>query len=78
MKAFGLRRRLEALEKGPSSVEAIVLLMADGSTKTLPGHDMVGLLGRAFWGDRTPQMELIARSVTSYEPDGAHMIDLAP
>jgi hypothetical protein len=26
--------------------------------------------------DRTPEMELIARSVRSREPDGAHMIDL--
>lgn len=76
MKTFGLRRRLEALEKGPSAVEAFVLLMPDGSTKTLPGHDVVGLLGRALWGDRTSEMDLIARSVSSSEPDGAHMIDL--
>ena len=72
-----LRRRLEALERGLSSCELIVLLMPDGHTETLPGHDAVGLLGRALDGDRTPEMELIAQSVSSTEPDGAHMIELA-
>ena len=28
-------------------------------------------------GDRVPEMELIARSISSIEPGGAHMIDLA-
>ena len=32
---------------------------------------------RALDGDRTPEMELIARSVSSTEPDGAHMIEFA-
>jgi hypothetical protein len=77
MRTINLRRRLAALEKNLSSVELIVLLMPDGRTETLPGHDVVGLLGRALDGDRTPEMELIARSVSSTEPDGAHMIDLA-
>jgi hypothetical protein len=76
MRTINLRRRLAALEKNLSSVEIIVLLMPDGRTETLPGHDAVGLLGRALDGDRTPEMELIARSVSSTEPDGAHMIDL--
>jgi len=77
MRMLNLHRRLAALEKNLSSVELIVLLMPDGRTETLPGHDVVGLLGRALDGDRTPEMELIARSVSSTEPDGAHMIDLA-
>jgi hypothetical protein len=72
-----LLRRLEALEKGSGSAERIVLLMPDGHSETLPGHDAVSLLGRALGGDLTPEMELIARSVNSTEPDGAHMIDLA-
>jgi hypothetical protein len=76
MSTIKLRRRLDALEQHLSS-EPIVLLMPDGRTETLPGHDVVGLLGRALDGDRTPEMELIARSVSSTEPDGAHMIDLA-
>jgi hypothetical protein len=73
-----LRRRLEALEQDLSSGEFIVLLMPDGRTETLPGHNdyVLDLLGRAVRGDRTPEMELIARSQSSTEPDGAHMIDL--
>ncbi len=77
MTTINTRRRLEALERGLSSCDLIVLLMPDGHTETLPGHDVVGLLGRALDGDRTPEMELIALSVSSTEPDGAHMIDLA-
>jgi hypothetical protein len=37
---------------------------------------VLGLLGRAVRGDWTPEMELIARSQSSAEPGGAHMIDL--
>jgi hypothetical protein len=70
-----LRRRLELLEKQTSN-EPIVLLMADSRTVTLPSRDVLGLLGRAVRGERTPEMELIARSISSREPDGAHMIDL--
>ena len=53
--------------------------MPDARTETLPGHNdyVLNLLGRAIEGDRTPGMELIARSVSSTEPGGAHMIDLA-
>jgi hypothetical protein len=77
MKTINLLRRLEALEKQISS-EPIVLLMPDGRTETLPGHGdyVLDLLGRAVRGDRTPEMELNARSVSSAEPDGAHMVDL--
>jgi len=77
MRTINLRRRLEALEKDLSS-EPIVLLMPDGRTETLPGHNdyVLNLLGQALGGDRTPEMELIARSQSSTEPGGAHMIDL--
>jgi len=53
--------------------------MPDGRTETLPGHNdyVLNLLSRAVRGDRTPEMELVARSVSSIEPGGAHMIDLA-
>jgi hypothetical protein len=79
MKTTKLLRRLVALEEELNSVEPVVLLMPDGRTATLPGHNeyVIGLLGRAVRGDRTPEMELIARSVSSTEPYGAHMIDLA-
>ena len=77
MKTVNLRRRLEALEQDLSS-EPILLLMPDARTETLPGHNdyVVGLLSRAVCGDRTSEMELIARSQSSTEPGGAHMIDL--
>jgi len=78
MKTINLLRRLEALEQELTS-DPIVLLMPDGRTETLPSHsdDVRDLLGRAVRGDRTPEMELIAQSRSSREPDGAHMIDLA-
>jgi hypothetical protein len=52
--------------------------MPGGRTETLPGHNdyVLNLLSRAVRGDRTPEMELIARSQSSTEPGGAHMIDL--
>jgi hypothetical protein len=78
MRTVNLRRRLEALEKNLSSGDLIVLLMPDGRTETLPGHNdyVLNLLGRAVGEDRTPEMDLVARSVGSTEPGGAHMIDL--
>ena len=77
MNTIKLRRRLDALEEQLTS-EPIVLLMPDGRTETLPGHNdyVLGLLGLAVRGERTPEMELIARSVSFREPAGAHMIDL--
>jgi hypothetical protein len=77
MKATSLRRRLEALEND-LSIEPIVLHMPDGRMETLPGHNdyVRHLLSRAVRGDRTLEMELIARSQSSTEPGGAHMIDL--
>ena len=77
MKATNLFRRLEALEEQLTS-EPIVLLMPDGRTEALPGHNdyALNLLWRAIRGERTLGMELIARSRSSTEPGGAHMIDL--
>ena len=74
---MNFRRRLEALEKGLIG-EPILLQMPDGRTETLLGHNdyVVNLLGRAVGGDRTPEMELVARSISSTEPGGAHRIDL--
>lgn len=77
MKANKLVRRLEELEKNHSSGESIILLMPNGRTETLPGEEAVRLLGAALRNDWMPEMDLIARSVSSTEPDGAHMIDLA-
>jgi hypothetical protein len=73
-----LRRRLEAFEKDLGTSEPILLLMPDGRAETLPGQNdyVLNLLSRAVRGERTPEMELVARSVSSTEPGGAHMIDL--
>jgi hypothetical protein len=75
---MNLRRRLDALEKGLMGAEPIVLHMPDGRTETIPsrGNYMFDLFLRACQGERTPEMELIARSISSIEPDGAHMVDL--
>ena len=72
-----LLRRIERLEKGLSD-EPILLLMPDGRTEMLPGHNdyAPSLLARACRGDRSPELDLIARSVSSIEPGGAHMVDM--
>ncbi len=64
MTTIKLRRRLAALEKNLSSGDPILLLMPDGRTKTLPGHNdyVVDLLGRALWGDRTPEIARLTRN----------------
>ena len=73
-----LHYRLEKLEKGHAN-EPAKLLMPDGRTEIIPspGDFMREVLSRACRGERTPETELIARSISSTEPDGAHMIDLA-
>jgi len=78
MNTINLRRRLEALEQDLSS-EPTVLLMPDGRVETLPGHNdyVLNLLSRAVRGARTPEIELIAQSISSVEPGGGHMMDLA-
>ena len=73
-----LLRRLELLEKqfagGP-----VLLTMPDGRAEKLQGRGdfLLDLVARSVNEDRTPEMELIAQSISSIEPDGAHMIDLA-
>jgi len=76
MKTINLRRRLEALERNLISSEPILLLMPDGRTEALRG-DVLDLFSRAVGGERTPEMDLISQSISSVEPGGAHMIDLA-
>ena len=73
-----VHRRLETLEKGLVT-EPATLLMPDGRTETLQGpRDFVlELLSRACCGERTPETELLAQSISSTEPGGGHLLDLA-
>ena len=78
-----LLRRLEALEKEKEFAgESIILHMPDGRSETLPGHNnyaldyALDLFTCATRGERTLELELIAQSISSTEPGGAHMIDL--
>jgi len=75
---MNIRRRLDLLEKRLTS-EPIVLQMADGRTERLSGRGdyVLNLVARACRGDRTPEMALIAQSISSSDPGGAHMIELA-
>jgi hypothetical protein len=71
-----LHLRLAALEQQLTS-ESVVLHMADGRSVRFPGDFAVGLLARVCRNERTPEIELVAQSISSIEPGGAHMIDLA-
>lgn len=74
-----LSMRLSRLEGRHFSQVPITLLMPDGRTETLRGGgDYLGdLVSRAVYGDRTPDVELLARSVSSTEPGGGRMLELA-
>ena len=76
MPSVNLRRRVALLEQQITN-ESIVLQMSDGSTVRLPSNAAVGLLAKAIREDRTPEVELVAQSISSTEPDGAHLLDLA-
>jgi hypothetical protein len=68
---------LTQLEKQFSS-EPIILQMPDGRTVRLRGTGdyAVHVLGAVF-GDSTADLALVAQSISSTEPGGAHLIDLA-
>ncbi len=73
---MNLRRRLATLEKGLIGGEPIVLRMPDGRSEILRGN-VLELLSHVVRGDRTPEVEMIAQSISATEPDGAHLVDLA-
>jgi hypothetical protein len=72
-----LHRRIESLEKQHLR-DPIILQMPDGRIVTLPnrGGYLFNLALRVLAGDRTPEMELIAQSTSSFEPGGGHMLDI--
>ena len=73
-----LNRRLQLLEKRLTS-GPIILQMPDGRTELLRGRgDYTShLFARALGGDRTPEIELIAQSISSSEPGDGRLIELA-
>jgi len=72
-----LRRRIERIEKH-LLIEPILLVMPGGSTERLSGDPnyLLGLMMHFLDGDQVPEMDLIAGSVRSEEPGGAHMVDM--
>jgi hypothetical protein len=73
-----LRKRIELLEKRIIR-QPIVLTLPDGSARSLPGHPsyVLDLMMRSFEQEDLPEMALIAKSINSAEPRGAHMVDVA-
>ena len=74
---MNVRRRLELLERRVTS-EPIILKMADGRTERICGRGdyVLDLFLSSLRGDRTPELELIAQSISSTEPGGGYMLDL--
>ena len=77
---MNIRQRIAQLEQ-KITTDPIVLTMADGTEMPLPlSTDPFKLLGIATKGTANPsqqrQLDLIAQSVSSREPDGAHLVDL--
>ena len=73
-----LLRRLERLEKRIISAP-ILLQMTDGSTERICGdaNYVLDLMISTLHGETVPEIELIAQSISSEEPGGAHMVDMA-
>ena len=74
---MNLHKRLQALEQRLSGKPPATLTMPDGRTEILRGDYMRELLSGACSGERTPTLELLARSVSSTEPGGGQLIELA-
>jgi hypothetical protein len=73
-----LLRRLGRLEK--RLIRAPILLkMSDGSTETILGdaNYVLDLMMCTLNGETVPVIELIAQSISSEEPNNAHMVDMA-
>ena len=74
-----LLRRIEALENRHATKLPITLLMPDGRVETLRGGGdyVCDLFSRAVHGGGGPDVDLLARSVSSTEPGGGRMLELA-
>jgi hypothetical protein len=73
-----LLRRVQKLEKRLPR-EPILLRMPDGSTERVSGDPnyILDLMMASLNGGQVPEMEMIVQSVSSTEPGGACMVDMA-
>jgi hypothetical protein len=71
-----LKQRLRVLEREIIN-EPIALMMPGGRTETLHGDRASDLLAGSIRGPRTLELELVAQSISSTEPGGGQMIELA-
>jgi hypothetical protein len=73
-----LLRRIDRLEKRIITAP-ILLQMPDGSTERILGdaNYMLDIMISTLKGEAVPEIELIAKSIRSEEPNGAHMVDVA-
>jgi hypothetical protein len=74
---MNLKGRLARLERKLTGQEPIVLHMADGSVVKLPGDCAFAVIDCIRRGERTRETDLVSRSISSTEPDGALLIDMA-
>ncbi len=78
---MNLRRRLAALEKR-LIIEPTLLIMADGSTASIPGcSDLLNLLvvaarGANISSGQATQLDLIRRSTDAIQSDGGRLIEV--
>ena len=78
---MNLRRRIAALERWLIS-EPTLLIMADGSTASIPGRsDLLNLLVVAARGvnispEQATQLDLIRRSTDAIQSDGGRLIEV--
>lgn len=72
-----VKLRLEALERRLLHDPA-TLFFEDGTSAQICGRGdyIMHLFAAALRGERSPQIELVSRSVRSEEPDGGHLLDL--
>ena len=75
---MNLARRVSRLESWFLPSEPIVLEMRDGSTRKIEGRGDIALrlVGLAARGERTPELALVAESVSASEPGGGRLVEL--
>jgi hypothetical protein len=75
---MNLKRRLQSLERR-LICDPTTLFFADGTATQISarGDYVMNLFSAAARSERSPQIELVARSIGSEEPGGGHLLELA-